>query len=103
MLMNWRVVATFGVLSNTRTEPVFCTTYQRALFPGSCSIATSCVKLGRLANARCTAKLTLVPGASPARHVVLDGRASRPVGSPPGGGGGGDGGGVTGGSIGCVS
>src|SRR5262249_53239518 len=89
MLMNWRELDTFGVLSNTRTEPVFCTIYQRALFPGSCSIATGCVKAGRFENTRCTAKLRLLLGTSPARHVVFDGRASRPTGSPGGGGGGG--------------
>src|SRR4030095_14457395 len=77
-LMNSRVVETFGVLSNTRTEPVFCTTYQRAELPGSCSMAMGCVKFGRLAKARCTAKLTVALGGSPARQVVLDGRASRP-------------------------
>jgi hypothetical protein len=84
MSMKVRVVDTFGVLSNTFTCPVFCTTYQRAEFPGSCSIATGCVKPGRLANTRCTANDTVLAGASPARQVVLDGRASRPE---PGGGG----------------
>ena len=77
-LMNSRVVETFGVLSNTRTEPVFCTTYQRAELPGSCSMAMGWVKFGRLANARCTARDTVVLGGSPARQVVLEGRPSRP-------------------------
>src|SRR6185503_17259090 len=78
MLMNSRDVETLAVLSNTRTEPVFCTTYQRAELPGSCSMAMGCVKFGRLAKARCTAKDTVVPGGSPARQVVLAGRPSRP-------------------------
>src|SRR5262245_9321358 len=78
MLMNSLVVATLAVLLNTRTEPVFCTTYQRELLPGSCNIAMGCVKLGRLANARCTASGTVVLGGSPARQVVLAGRPSRP-------------------------
>src|SRR6187401_1670229 len=76
--MNTRVVDTLAVLSNTSTCPVFCTTYQRALLPGSCSIAMGCVKLGRFANARCTASETELSGASPARQVVFDGRESRP-------------------------
>ena len=58
MLMNSLVVATLAVLSNTRTEPVFCTTYQRAELPGSCSMAMGCVKFGRLGNTRCTASDT---------------------------------------------
>jgi hypothetical protein len=53
-------------LSNTRTEPVFCTTYQRAEFPGSWSMAMGCVKFGRFENARCTASDTAVLGGSPA-------------------------------------
>src|SRR4249920_3674466 len=77
-LMNSRVVETFGVLSNTRTEPVFCTTYQRAELPGSWSMATGWVKFGRPANTRCTASDTVLLGGSPARQVVFDGRASRP-------------------------
>src|SRR6187549_742246 len=81
--MNSRVVETDESLSNTRTEPVFCTMYQRAEFPGSWSMAMGCVKFGRFANARCTASVTAVLGGSPARHVVLDGRLS----SPPAGGG----------------
>ena len=76
--MNSRVVETFGVLSNTRTEPVFCTTYQRAELPGSCSMAMGCVKFGRFAKARCTASDTVVLGGSPARQVALEGRPSRP-------------------------
>src|SRR5690242_9236115 len=86
MSMKVRVLDTLGVLSNTFTWPVFCTTYQRAGFPGSCSIATGWVKLGRPGNTRCTASDTELLGASPARQVVFDGRASRP--DPLGGGGG---------------
>jgi hypothetical protein len=41
-LMNSVDVDTFAVLSNTRTEPVFCTTYQRELSPGACNIAMVC-------------------------------------------------------------
>src|SRR5262245_54411365 len=100
MLMNSREVLTFAVLSNTRTAPVFCTTYQRASLPGSCSSAIGCVKLGRFGNTRCTARLRLVPGSAPARHVAFAGRASRPEGSPGGGGGGG--GLFVGGAFDCV-
>src|SRR5262245_48853766 len=78
MLMNSRDVDAFAVLSNTRTEPVFWTMYQRALLPGSWSIAIGCVKFGRFGNTRCTSKLTAVLGGSPARQLVLEGRASRP-------------------------
>src|SRR3954468_12563648 len=77
-LTNSRVVETSAVLSNTRTEPVFCTTYQRAEFPGSCNMAMGCVKAGRLANAGWTASDTVLLGGSPARQVVLEGRLSRP-------------------------
>src|SRR5881396_1632142 len=78
-LTNSRVVETFGVLSNTRTDPVFCTTYQRVEFAGSCSMAMGCVKFGRLANARWTASDTVLLGGSPARHVVFAGRLSSPA------------------------
>src|SRR4051812_23692064 len=77
-VMNSRVTEKFGGLSNTRTEPVFFTTYHRAELPGSCSMAMGCVKFGRFANARCTAKDTVVLGGSPARQVVFEGRPSRP-------------------------
>src|SRR4051812_49572611 len=79
MSMNSRVLETDGVLSNTRTDPVFCTTYQRAELPGSWSMAMGCVKFGRLEKARCTASDTLVLGGSPARQVVFEGRVSRPL------------------------
>src|SRR3954470_23810008 len=91
--MNTLELATLFVLSNTRTCPVFCTTYQRALLPGACSIAMGCVKV-RFGNTRCKAIDTDVPGASPARHAAFAGRAS----SPEVGGGGG-GGGVPGGGL----
>src|SRR5688500_2382862 len=91
-LMNSFDVATFGVLSNTRTEPVFCTTYQRELSPGACSIAMVWrdVAVGargnvRFGNTRCTAMLTVLLGGSPARQVVFAGRASRPEVPPTGG------------------
>src|SRR5262245_42169599 len=85
MLMNSRVVETFAVLSNTRTEPVFCTTYHRAEFPGSWSMAMGCVKFGNCVNTRCTASDTAVLGGSPARQVVFEGRLSRPlIGGVPG-------------------
>src|SRR5262245_44136806 len=58
MLMNSRDVETLAVLSNTRTEPVFCTTYQRAETPGSCSMAMGCVKFGRFGNTRCVVRAT---------------------------------------------
>src|SRR4051812_9750123 len=83
--MNVRFADTLAVLSNAITWPVFCTMYQRAALPGSCSIAMGCVKFARFGNTRCTAKLTLVLGGSPARHVALAGRASRPAVPPLGG------------------
>ena len=83
MSMNTEDAATPAVLSNLRTAPVFSTTYQRAELPGSCSMAMGCVNPGRLGNTRCTASDTSLLGASPARQVVFDGRASSP---PPVGG-----------------
>src|SRR5262245_42910671 len=78
MSMKVRVVVTLGVLSNTRTWPVFCTTYQRAELPGSCSMAMGCVNPGVMfGNTRCWSMDTPL-GASPATQVVLDGRESRP-------------------------
>ena len=84
MLMNSVVVETPALLSNTRTEPVFCTTNQRELSPGACNIAMGCVNT-RLGNARCTDSDTVLLGGSPARQVVLIGRPSRPPtgGVPP--------------------
>src|SRR5688572_24857904 len=84
-LMNSLVLETLGVLSNTRTEPVFSTTYQRAEFPGACNMAMGCEKAGKLGNTRCTASEIPLPGASPARQVVLEGRWSSP--EPAGTGG----------------
>src|SRR4051812_10049105 len=77
MLMNSRDVDTPALLSNTRTEPVFCTTYQRASLPGSCSSAMGCEKLASCGNTRCTPRLCV--GGAPARQVVFEGRESRPV------------------------
>src|SRR5690242_17546176 len=77
--MSMKVLAdeTLAVLSNTRTWPVFCTTYQRAELPGACSIRMGCVKFGKLGNTRCASSATPL-GGSPARQLVLLGRASRP-------------------------
>src|SRR5688500_10131861 len=85
MLMNSEVAETFAVLLNTRTDPVFCTTYQRAELPGSCNMAIGCVKFGKPVNARCRATDTVPLGASPARQLVFAGRASSPLsgGAPP--------------------
>src|SRR3954469_13418093 len=69
--------ATLALLSNTRTWPVFCTTYQRAELAGAWSIRMGCVKFGRLGNTRCVSIETPL-GGSPARQVALVGRASRP-------------------------
>src|SRR5687767_10851559 len=94
ILRNSRVLDTPASLSKTRIEPVFCTTYQRAELPGSCSIATGCEKLGRLLKTRCTDSDTALLGASPARQVEFAGRLSRPDAA------GGGGGGITGGGVG---
>src|SRR5678815_3237170 len=77
--MSMKVLAddTSAVLSNTRTWPVFCTTYQRAELPGACNIRMGCVKFGKLGNTRC-ASSEMPLGGSPARQLVLLGRASRP-------------------------
>ena len=77
MSMKPLVDETLAVLSNTRTWPVFCTTYQRAELPGACSMRMGCVKFGRFGNTRCVSIETPL-GGSPARQLVLLGRASRP-------------------------
>src|SRR5688500_13751692 len=74
---NCRVVDTPGVLSNTRTMPVFCATYQRSVRVGSCSIAIGTENV-RFGNTRSTASGNGERGASPARQVVLAGRESSP-------------------------
>src|SRR4051812_17338453 len=86
MSMNSLLLATFALFWKTRTDPVFCTTYQREELPGACSMATGWVKFGRLANTRWMPKDT--GGGSPATQVVFEGRASRP--ETPGAGGGGN-------------
>src|SRR5690349_3309409 len=77
-LMNSRVVEALATLSNTRTEPVFWTTYQRELLPGSWSMAMGWVN-ERLGKTRCTATDKALFGASPARQVPLEVRVSRPL------------------------
>ena len=54
MSMNTLDEPTLFVLSNTRTCPVFWTTYQRAALPGACSIAMGCVNV-RFGKTRCAA------------------------------------------------
>src|SRR4051812_48360168 len=70
-------VATLALLSNTRTRPVFSTTYQRAELLGACIIATGCEN-ARLGNTRCLFIDTEPSEGAPARQVAFAGRASRP-------------------------
>jgi hypothetical protein len=102
---------TSGLFSNICTRPTFDATYQRLASPGGCTIAMGCEEIKaeslnvRFGNAGSVPIVTLPVERVGAMHVLLLGRASRPLvvaggdGGGSGAGGSGDGGtGVTGGA-----
>src|SRR5512139_3954220 len=81
---NVLALATPFEFANVSTRPFCCRTYHFVSSPGGCRISKGCWNV-RFGNTRVELTDTPNPGSAVARHVVFDGRESRP---PVAGGGG---------------